>query len=337
MKLLEKTVLKNLELKNRVVMEPMCMYSALEHSGLANDFHLAHYTARAIGQVGLIIVEATGVLPEGRITDDCLGLYNDAQRDALKPVVDAVHRQGAKIGIQLNHAGRKCKAVLGVDSITAPSEIAFDSDYRLPKPLDETMIEEVFSAFKDAARRALEAGFDMIEIHAAHGYLISQFMSPISNKRTDQYKDGALFLKGVVDAIREVWPEDKVLGVRVSATDYEKDGQDLTDTIAMLSKSIHELDLINVSSGGITPILPHQIYPGYQVEMASAIKQALGKPVIACGLLGSPDLASYLLETDKADFIGLARPLLRNPHWVLEVMAARNKRELLPSAYIRAF
>ena len=204
MKLLEPIKLGNLELKNRVVMEPMCMYSALKHDGVATPFHVAHYSARAIGGVGLVIVEATGVSPEGRISDACLGLYNDEQTQALKKVVESVHYNGAKIAIQINHAGRKCGAIDGVDTIYGPSELAYNDKYRTPKALDEEGIDRVITEFTQAARRAHDCGFDALEIHGAHGYLLSQFMSPYANERSDEYADGILFTKKVVEAVRNV-------------------------------------------------------------------------------------------------------------------------------------
>lgn len=318
-------------------MEPMCMYSCLNHDGIATSFHLAHYTARAIGQVGLIIVEATGVVPEGRITDNCLGLYNDQQQAALKQIVNAVHQQGSKIGIQLNHAGRKCTAVDGVDEIVAPSAIAFNEQSRTPKELSEAEIKDVIKAFQLAAKRADEAGFDVLELHGAHGYLISEFMSPASNQRNDRYQDGAVFLQELVQAVKAVWPKEKVLMIRVNGTDYVDGGQSVTDTIRMLKPVAQDLDIINVSSGGVTPQPPTKIYPGYQVGMAVEIRKALQKPVIACGLLGAVDLASYLLEADVVDLIGLARPLLKNPHWVMDAAYGRKKNDYIIEQYKRGY
>lgn len=337
MKLLESATIGKMELKNRVIMEPMCMYSATDHDGIPTHFHRAHYTSRAIGQVGLIIVEATGVVPEGRITDDCLGLWNDKQMAAFKGLVESVHSQGSKIAIQLNHAGRKCTAVDGVEEIFAPSAIAYNEDYRKPTELSKNQIKEVIQAFQDAAKRANEAGFDALEIHAAHGYLLSEFMSPVSNQRTDEYADASIIIKEVIDAIRVVWPSEKPILIRVSATDYEDQGLNTDLTIKILEPIKDSVDIINVSTGGITPTPPHHIFPGYQVDHALKIKEALQIPVVACGLLGSHDLASYLLESDQVDFIGLARPLLKNPHWVVEFAKARRKPEFIPRQYERGF
>lgn len=337
MKLLEKFSIKDMTLKNRVVMEPMCMYSATKHDGIATHFHFAHYVARAIGQVGLIIIEATGVVPEGRITDDCLGLYDDSQIEPLKKIVEAVHQEGSKIAIQLNHAGRKCKAVDGVDTIYGPSAIAYSDTYRTPKEMTQEDINSVIKAFQDAAVRAKQIGFDAIEIHGAHGYLISEFMSPITNKRSDKYKDGAVFIREVAEAIREVWPMEKPLLIRVSATDYEDGGQSVDDAIRMLEPSLDLIDIVNVSSGGITVNPPKSIYPGYQVDFATRIKEKLDVPVIACGLLGNLDLVSFILETEKADLVGLARPLLSNPNWLLQSAQSRRKMDVIPYQYERGF
>ena len=338
MKLLTPLSIKNLELKNRVVCEPMCMYSVEKHDGMPTDFHLAHYTSFAIRQVGYVIVESTGVLPEGRITDACLGIWSDAHIEPFKRIVDAVHQQGSKIGIQLGHAGRKCTAVDGIGTIMAPSSIAFSSDYRTPQEMSLEDIETAIQAFVDAAIRADHAGFDAIELHGAHGYLINQFYSPTTNKRTDAYGDYGRFLHEVVNRVSEVWPKHKVLQIRISNTDYETDGYDTNHVIEVLKPVSHLIDIVNVSSGGVTPIVPPHIYPGYQIPQAIQIKQALNKPVIGCGLLNEPALGIHLVETDQIDLCGLARPLLRNPNWVLDVMNERTQyRDQVTTQYKRGY
>lgn len=256
MKIFENNQLAGITLKNRIVMPPMCMYQVANHNGRATDFHFTHYTARAIGQVGLIIVEATGVTPNGRITDECLGLYDDQQIEPLKCIVDGVHQYGSKIAIQLNHAGRKCTAVDGVDEIVGPSQIAYNDEYRTPKGLSIDEIKNVIEAFKQAAIRAEKAGFDGIEIHGAHGYLISEFLSPLVNTRADEYgfPHQGRFLCEVVEAMTSavsipVW-------IRVSTTDYETHGYTVDDLIPILEKVKDKLACIHVSSGGITPVEP---------------------------------------------------------------------------------
>ncbi|HBI74499.1 MAG TPA: NADPH dehydrogenase, partial [Lachnospiraceae bacterium] len=216
---------KNMELRNRVVMPPMCMYSA-GTDGMATDFHFTHYTSRAVGGVGLIIMEATGVVPCGRISDHCLGLWNDTQAQKLAPIVTACQKQGAKIAIQLNHAGRKCEAQ--EKTIYAPSAVAFNQDSPMPQEMTEEDIHDVVSAFKSAAARAAEIGFDAIEIHGAHGYLISEFLSPLTNHRTDGYggstENRCRMLIEVLQAVHQVWPDEKPILLRVSAEDYEPAG-----------------------------------------------------------------------------------------------------------------
>lgn len=337
MKLLEPTNIGKLELRNRVIMEPMCMYSALNHDGVATSFHVAHYTARAIGGVGLVIVEATGIAPEGRISDACLGIYNDQQVNALKKVVDSVHDNGAKIAIQINHAGRKCGAVDGVDTIYGPSSIAYSDSYRTPIELDHQGIEHVIQEFVDAAQRADECGFDALEIHGAHGYLLSQFMSPYSNKRNDEYADGILMTKRVVEAVRQVWPQNKPLLFRISADDFEDNGLDVEKAIKIIKAIDTLIDVVNVSTGGITPTPPKSIYPGYQISHAIAIRKATNLLVIGCGMLGEKDLSNYLIESKTVDFIGLARPLLKNPNWVLDLAHSRRLKEHIPFQYERGY
>lgn len=224
MKLFSSFQIKNMTLRNRVVMPPMCMYSA--ENGMPNAFHFTHYTSRAVGGVGLIIIEATGVMPNGRISDHCLGLWNDEQMHALAPLVSECRRLGAKVAIQLNHAGRKCEADEPV--ILAPSAIPFDENSKTPHEMDESDCENVVKAFRDAAERAEKAGFDAVEIHAAHGYLLSEFLSPLTNLRTDAYggstENRCRLLIEVLKAVHEVWPQEKPVLLRVSAEDYEPDG-----------------------------------------------------------------------------------------------------------------
>lgn len=217
MKLLEPITIKNLKLRNRVVMPPMCMYSVDKEDGIATDFHYTHYTTRAIGGVGYIVIESTAVMPNGRISMNDLGLWSDDQIDGLKRIVDGVHQYGTKIGIQINHAGRKARVNEQIVSVT---DEPFLDTYQKPHILTIEEIKEIIKAFGKAAERANKAGFDALEIHAAHGYLINQFLSPLTNQRTDLYKDGSIFLKEVIDEIKKYWPSDKVLQIRISAYEY---------------------------------------------------------------------------------------------------------------------
>ena len=329
--------IKNLELKNRVVMAPMCMYSA-DTNGYANDWHFTHYTTRAVGGVGLIILEATAVEARGRISEHDLGIWKEEQVEGLKRIVDLCKVHGAKAGIQLGHAGRKSEAMS--EPNIGPSAIAYSDDYRVPVEMTKEDIKNVVEAFKEAARRADLAGFDTIELHGAHGYLINQFLSPLTNKRNDEYGGNAenrsRFLKEITQAIKTVWPKEKPIILRVSAEEYSEEGNHDIE-VANMIKALKEegLDLINVSSGGVINVAP-KAYPGYQVKYAETIKQITGLPVMAGGLISSPSMAEEIVHNDRADFIFLGRELLRNPYWCLQ--AAKELRDEIdwPRQYERS-
>ncbi len=298
-------------------MPPMCTYQVPSHDGKVTSFHQAHYVAPAIGGASLIIIEATAVSPEGRISDKDLGLWKDEQIPGFANLVKGIHEAGAKVALQLGHAGRKCMATDGVSKILAPSSLAYDDTYRTPREMNEVDIERVIDDFRQGARRADAAGIDALEIHAAHGYLINQFISPETNTRTDRFQDPSLFLSLVLNAIHEVWPKNKAVWVRVSATDYSPKGYDVKYLIKVLDKVRSMIDAVHVSSGGVIPIV-FPIFPGYQVSFAKDIKIALGLPTIAVGMLSSHDLAEYVLQSGSADLIAVGRGLLRNPNWLLE-------------------
>ncbi|MBC2317374.1 NADPH dehydrogenase NamA [Listeria booriae] len=328
--------MKNLTLKNRVVMSPMCMYSVETDDGVANDFHLAHYVSRATGQVGLIILEAAAVQAVGRISHGDLGLWEDAQIPALKRIVDGVHYHGAAVGIQLAHAGRK--AVLDVD-LVAPSAVPFDDDSKKPHELTATEIEEVVADFQKAAIRAKEAGFDVIEVHAAHGYLLHEFLSPISNLRDDEYGGPAgnryRVVSDVIKAIREVW--DGPLFVRVSASDFAHGGLTVDDYIPFAKwMKTDGADLLDVSSGGLVNVAP-KVYPGYQVPFAEKIRMGAGIATGAVGLITTGVQAEEILQNDRADLIFLGRELLRDPYWART--AAKDVRDSVetPKQYERGW
>ncbi|WP_342543974.1 NADPH dehydrogenase NamA [Lysinibacillus sp. FSL W7-1291] len=334
-KLFEPYALQSISLKNRVVMAPMCMYSA-QDDGMVTPFHLVHYATRAAGQVGLIILEATGVVPEGRISNKDLGIWDDAHIEGLSQLVEGMKAYGAKTGIQLAHAGRKAT----VDGeIFAPSAISFSSDYKTPIEMTEEDILYVIEAFKQAAVRATKAGFDVLEIHAAHGYLISEFLSPATNKRQDQYggsqENRYRFLRQVIDAIRSVW--DGPLLVRVSAEDYAEDGTTMEDFIVfsrwMKSQGV---DLVDVSTGGVVPAAIH-IFPGYQVSHAEAIKHGANIPTGAVGLITTAVQAEEILQNNRADLIFLARVLLRDPYWSLHAAKELGEEVQPPVQYVRGW
>lgn len=332
---------KSLTLANRIVMSPMCMYSA-GNDGKATDWHLVHYGTRAIGGVGLIILEATAVEARGRISPRDLGLWDDSQIEPLKRIVDFVHEQKGAIGIQLAHAGRKAEVE---DEIVAPSALPFNQDSPIPHELSKDEILSVIDSWRQAARRANEAGFDVIEIHGAHGYLIHEFLSPISNQRTDEYggslENRCLFLKQIIQAVREEWPKDKPIYLRLSAVDYDEGGITLEDTIAIAAIAKNEgIDLIDCSSGGISDMRPPAIYPGYQIPYAAEIRKKVGIPTGCVGLITESAMANEILGNKKADLVFLGRELLRNPYWALYAGTVRKRKEYeqpIPVPYERGF
>ncbi len=335
--LFEPLTVRGLTLKNRVIMAPMCMYQASAGSEVT-DWHLAHYGARAIGGVGLIIVEATGVEARGRITPDDLGLYDDRHIEGMVRLVRVMHRGGALAAVQLAHAGRKGE---GVGAIVAPSAIPFSEKYDTPHALTEADIDGVVEAFANAAARAVAAGFDALEVHSAHGYLLHQFLSPYSNKRTDSYGGPLenrlrLHLR-VIQAVRREMPERMPLLLRVSASEYLDDGY-TTDEVIELCRRAKDagVDIIDVSSGGAVPKAPVN-FPGYQVPFAERIRAAVGGPVVAVGLLDSPQLALEVLMNGRADLVALGRGLLRDPNWPLNAAVALGIEPPVPESYRRGY
>ncbi|GMK37330.1 NADPH dehydrogenase [Paenibacillus sp. CCS19] len=327
--------IKDLELKNRVVMPPMCQYSVEKKDGIATDWHYMHYVSRAIGGAGLIIIEMTDVEPDGRISDFDLGLWFDEQIPALKRIVDACHDYGAKVGIQIAHAGRKAEdAAVPV----APSAIAFDEKSKVPRALTTEEIQEMVEKFRAATARAVKAGVDTIELHGAHGYLIHQFHSPLTNKREDEYgQDLTRFGREVILAAKSVMPENMPLVMRISAKEYVEGGYDIEASIKIAKEYKQAgVDMIHVSSGGEGQIAAFGrpgTHAGYQVPLARAIKQALDIPVIAVGRLDDPILANAVIGNDDADLVAVGRGLLRNPYWTLEAAARLNKEASIPAQY----
>lgn len=324
--LFSKATIGNLTLRNRIVMAPMCMYSATE-DGVATQWHQTHYESRAIGGAGLIVVEATAVESRGRISGNDLGIWKDEHIKGLGEIVSSIHAHGAKAAIQLAHAGRKCTVEHEVP--IAPSALNFNPDdatYRTPLEMSHEDIKEVVDAFKQGAYRAHQAGFDAIEIHGAHGYLINAFLSPLTNQRKDNYgyhnRLGTLFLRQIIEAIQEVWPADAPILLRVSAMDYDPSGNtplSISNALNLL-KDLH-LDVVHVSSGGVIPA-PVPSYDGYQISFAEAIKVTTGYPVIAGGRLKHPQMVDEIIRNNRADFIFLGRSLLIDPYWPLKAANA---------------
>ncbi len=337
MKTFEEYSIKSLKLKNRVVMPPMCMYSA-DDSGEVNDFHLNHYTTRSIGGVGFIIVESTGITPSGRISDNDLGIWDDKHIEGLKSLVQSVKKYGSKIAIQLNHAGRKYVGNSGQP--LAPSAVSYDEKYKMPKELTKIEIKGIIIKFQEAAIRADKAGFDAIEIHAAHGYLIHEFLSPLSNLRQDGYgittENRTRFLKEILVAVKEVWPKGKPISLRVSAEDYKKGGISIKEMVQIINIVKEYVDVVHVSSGGLVPAHIN-LYPGYQINFAQTIKRECNIPTIAVGLITEIDMAEEILSNERADLVALGRELLRNPFWVLNKAKEKNVEIELPEQYKRAF
>jgi 2,4-dienoyl-CoA reductase-like NADH-dependent reductase (Old Yellow Enzyme family) len=344
--------LRGLTLANRIFLSPMCMYMCEARDGVPTDWHLVHYGARAAGGFGLLIVEATAVVPQGRISPEDCGLWNDEQADAWARIVDFCHAQGAAMGVQLAHAGRKASthrdhpgpsgavpAAEGGWPTVAPSAVAFPG---LPEPaeLTEEGIAEVVAAFAAAAARADRAGFDVVELHAAHGYLLFEFLSPFSNLRTDGYGGGfegrTRLLVEVVDAVRAVWPEHKPLFVRISATEWTEGGwtpEESTRLAALLAG--HGVDLVDVSSGGnVLARIPAD--PGYQVPLARTVRQA-GVPTAAVGRITEPAQAQAILDSGSADAVLRGRVALREPSWPQRAASELGNTELghYPPSYLR--
>ncbi|MCG0238560.1 MAG: NADPH dehydrogenase NamA [Firmicutes bacterium] len=341
--LFEPITFRGVTLRNRIVMSPMCQYSA-GPDGRATDWHLVHYGARATGGVGLILVEATAVESRGRISTEDLGLWDDSQIEPLARIVRYCKSQGAAMGIQLAHAGRKAWSFTkgqGPEAPVGPSPVPYAPDWVTPRPLDAEGIEQVVAAFQAAAARALAAGFDVVEIHAAHGYLLHSFLSPLSNQREDEY-GGSLgnrmrLLLRVVEAVRRVWPEEKPLFVRVSASDYVAGGLE-PDDLVQVARALAPLgvDLVDCSSGGLVSNARIPVGPGYQVPFAEKIRREVGIPTGAVGLITRPEQAEEILLNGRADLVLLGRELLRNPYWPLQAARILGAEVQWPVQYLRA-
>ncbi|MFP3126241.1 NADH:flavin oxidoreductase/NADH oxidase [Ectobacillus funiculus] len=331
--------IKGLELKNRVVMPPMCQYSVGDKDGIATDWHYLHYVSRAVGGASFIIIEMTDVEPDGRISDYDLGLWSDEQIPALARIVEACHSYGAKVGIQIAHAGRKAEDAA---EPVAPSAIPFDVNWKTPRALSTSEVKEMVEKFRKAVKRAVQAGFDAIEIHGAHGYLIHQFHSPLTNKRDDEYgKDLTKFGREIIEAAKAEMPDDMPLIMRISAKEYVEGGYGIEESI-QFAKEYKEagVDMFDVSSGGEGPISAFGkpgTHAAYQVPLAREIKAALNIPVIAVGRLDDPTLANAVVGTEDADLVAIGRGMLRNPYWALEAAASLKKETTLPRQYTSGF
>ncbi len=350
-RLFQPLTLRGLTLPNRIAASPMCQYQAV--AGVAQDWHLVHYGGLAQGGAGLVLTEATAVVPEGRISPDDLGLWNDAQAEALGRVVRFITSQGAVPGVQLAHAGRKASNPApwkGSGSLppaaggwvpVAPTALPFDAGWTVPTALDAAGLAGVVQAFVDASRRALAAGFQVAEIHAAHGYLLHQFLSPLTNRREDAYggsfENRTRLLREVVAAVRDGWPERLPVFVRLSATDWVEGGWDLEQSVE-LAKALSDLgvDLVDCSSGGLVPRAEIPLGPGYQVPFAARLRAEGGLPTGAVGLITDPQQAEDILAQGSSDLVLLGRELLRNPRWPLAAAQALRAEIPWPASYARA-
>jgi 2,4-dienoyl-CoA reductase-like NADH-dependent reductase (Old Yellow Enzyme family) len=350
--LFQPLTIRGVTLKNRIVVSPMCQYSSVD--GLADDWHLVHLGSRAVGGAGLLFVEATAVTAKGRITPSDMGIWDDCHIEPLARIARFIHRMGGVAGIQLAHAGRKASCLVpwqggrrlktpdeGGWDVVAPSAIPFRDDDPLPHALDLTGIQDIIAAFAAAARRAVQAGFRVIEIHSAHGYLLHSFLSPLSNKRSDSF-GGSLenrirILLQVAAAIRQVLPDDMPLFTRISSTDWVAGGWDLDQSIA-LARALKPVgvDLVDASSGGLVPGAVIPAAPGFQVPFAAAIREQAGIPTGAVGMITDPVQADAIVSSGQADLVFLAREMLREPYWALKAGRALGQEQKWPVQYERA-
>jgi 2,4-dienoyl-CoA reductase-like NADH-dependent reductase (Old Yellow Enzyme family) len=344
--------IKNIEFKNRIAVSPMCEYSS--EDGFAADWHLVHLGSRAVGGAALVMTEATAVSPEGRISYGDLGIYHDEHIGKLKQITDFIHLHGAAAGMQLAHAGRKASHELpwlGNAQIAshqpngwkavAPSAIPFTPADEAPVELDKAGIEKVKADFKAAAARAVKAGFDVIEIHGAHGYLINEFLSPLSNHRRDEYggpfENRTRFLLEVIESVKEEWPAENPLFLRISSTDWTEGGWTADDSSALAGILIDKgIDLVDCSSGGNVATAKIPLGPGYQVEFAEKVKKESGILTAAVGLITEAHQADEIIQSEQADMVMLARQLLREPYFPLRAAFELGHEVKWPDQYLRA-
>jgi len=342
---------RELELKNRIVVSPMCQYSA--EGGMPNQWHLVNYGSRAVGGAALVMVEATAICPEGRITPGCTGLWSEQHSDAFRPITDFIRQQGSVPGIQIAHAGRKasCDApwngskFLPIGSggwrTVAPSAIPVTPAHGVPHALTHDEIEHVVELFADAARRALVAGFEVAEVHCAHGYLLNEFLSPLSNMREDEYggsmENRCRLPLRIAKTVRDLWPQQWPVFVRISATDWVEGGWDLNQSIRF-AKWLKEIgiDLIDCSTGGLILDAKIPVAPGYQTPFATGVRKEAAIATGAVGMITSPEQAEQILVDEQADLIFLARELLRDPYWPLRAARELDVDVPWPIQYARA-
>ncbi|MGA3088454.1 MAG: NADH:flavin oxidoreductase/NADH oxidase [Terriglobales bacterium] len=354
MNLFDSFQIRDVSFRNRVAVSPMCEYSS--EDGFANDWHLVHLGARAVGGAGTVLTEAAAVVPEGRISPSDLGIWRDEHIDNLARIVRFLRQHGAVAGTQLAHAGFKASTAVpwrnqgtavvtvadgGWRPIYSSTARGFTPESIQPEALTAEGIARIAHAFSEAARRSLQAGFELVEIHGAHGYLIHQFLSPLVNTRTDQYggtfENRTRILREIIEAVRSVWPERLPLWLRISASDWTEGGWTIEDSVA-LARQVKPLavDLIDSSSGGIVPKAKLPLGPGYQTAFAERIRRESGILTGAVGMIIAPEQAQHIIATGQADIVLLARELLRDPYWPLRAARALSQHIAWPKQYERA-
>lgn len=344
---------RGMTFRNRIAMSPMCQYSSVD--GYANDWHFIHLTSRAVGGVGLVFTEAAAIEPRGRISPQDLGIWTDKHIEGLEKIVSGIEQFGAVAGIQLAHAGRKASTATpweggkvldesegGWRSVVSASAIAFSEKHHIPKALDIAEIGQIIDAFVQAARRSVEAGFKVIEIHAAHGYLLHEFLSPLSNHRQDEYggswENRTRLVREVAQKVREILPDSYPLWVRISASDWLENGWAVEQSVALADKLKYlGVDLIDCSSGGILPTAKPLTNPGYQVPFAERIRREANIPTGAVGLITEPEQADQIIRQGQADIVLLGRELLRDPYWPHRAAKQLGKDKVWPVQYNRAW
>lgn len=336
--LFDEMTVHGLTLKNRIIVSPMCQYQA-NTDGSVTDWHTVHYGSMALGGAGLMMMEATSVESRGRISEHDVGIWHDDHIPGLAKIVEFAHKWDTKIGIQLGHAGRKADLKT---EIVAPSAVSFSHRYQNPTALSKADIATVVQAFADAAERAVKAGFDMVELHGAHGYLIHQFLSPVSNVRTDEYggsrENRVRFPIEVIAAVRQAVGQVMPIFLRVSGSEYADTGYSVDDMITYCQAfQAAGVDLIDVSSGGNLPTAPPAVYPGYQVPFADIIHRTVGIPVASVGMLEDPVLADHVIRSGRADMVVIGRGFLRDKHWAHNAAKALGHVVTPPKPYERAY
>ena len=350
--LFDPLTIRSLTFANRVFVSPMCQYSS--ENGYANDWHFVHLGSRAVGGGGLVLTEATAVLPEGRISPQDLGIWEHGHVEILTKIVGFIHDQGSVAGMQLAHAGRKAstrrpweghnavpESEGGWTKVVAPSAIPFSETYPMPQALRRDGIREVVDAFAAAARRACQAGFRVVEIHAAHGYLIHEFLSPLSNHREDEYggsfENRTRLCRDIATAVRSEWPKELPLFVRISATDWIEGGWTIEESVKLATElKKMGVDLIDCSSGGTALHAKIPVGPGYQTQFAERIRRETGSLTGAVGMITSPEQAEHIIRTGQADAVIMAREFLRDPYWPLRAARALEQPIAWPVQYLRA-